>query len=154
MLSMPLLSAAALGAVHRVLTVVSQPMNRVPDQWRTGVNIIAVTLALWAPLAWILPGMLHQWRTNAARHAATQATLHAESGHATTPPHDTQGASSDHHAAAAGSRGLRRSLVGGRRHPDDGLEVAREVRLVAVAELCRQHGVIAAAGCQALRRFM
>jgi len=48
----------AIGFIHAALTVVHLPLRLVPATWRGVVNWLAISLALWTPIVWLIAVLL------------------------------------------------------------------------------------------------
>jgi hypothetical protein len=97
-------AAAITGPLNRLavgtLVLMNAPLKVVPTKFKPAVDLVAMSLVLWVPLAFILPPKFAAW--NAARAAAAHTTgaVHAESSNAKHAEADDHGGGG--HEAASG----------------------------------------------------
>jgi len=92
----PTVITGPLGKIaFQVLSLINLPMKFVPAKLKGAVDIVALSLVLWVPLAFILPPKIAAWQAARAAASHTTGAVHAESsntGHA-APADDDGGGS-------------------------------------------------------------
>ncbi len=83
----------------QTLTVINLPLHALPTSMRPTVNVLALTLALWAPAVWLLAPRLAERAAAMAVSATIDQPSHQESGlHDEAPPSNaSQGSAAGHH---------------------------------------------------------
>ena len=86
--------------MFQVLTLMNLPMKFVPAKIKPAMDVIALSLVLWVPLAFILPPKIAAWNAVRAAAAHTTSAVHDRSSNAAH-----EGESDKGHEAPAENQG-------------------------------------------------